>query len=296
MSIPETQLETWSHQGSVTQSAATYNTIRNVLLRTDTPFHNKSVSVFLQGSYGNDTNIYAESDVDIVIKLDDCWHSDLTALPDDQKTAYQNTYPNATYCHNHFKQDVLRALKGEYGSAVDPGNKAISIAAGGGRRKADLIVAVQYRRYYKFRGAYDQRYDEGICFFDAPGTRIANYPKQHSDNLTVKHQSCSSWWKPMARVLKNMRSTMIERGLIAARIAPSYYLEGLLYNVPNAKFVNSYTDCFVGAINWILEADRSQFVCANEQYYLLRDGSPVTWRASDCDQFLGEIVKLWKEW
>lgn len=31
--------------------------------------------VFLQGSYGNDTNIYAESDVDIAIRLDNCFGS-----------------------------------------------------------------------------------------------------------------------------------------------------------------------------------------------------------------------------
>ena len=36
------------------------------------PYADKNLKVFLQGSYGNDMNIYAESDVDIVIRLDDC--------------------------------------------------------------------------------------------------------------------------------------------------------------------------------------------------------------------------------
>jgi hypothetical protein len=83
MPIPESQLHTWSHQGSVTQSSATFNAIKNVLEAADTPFSGKDYSVFLQGSYGNDTNIYAESDVDIVIKLDDCWQRDINALPED---------------------------------------------------------------------------------------------------------------------------------------------------------------------------------------------------------------------
>lgn len=34
-------------------------------------------------------------------------------------------------------------------------------------------------------------------------------------------------------------------------IAPSYYLEGLLYNVPNDKFTTSYQDCFINTMNWI---------------------------------------------
>lgn len=32
MAIPESQLETWSNRGSVTQSSGTYQTIRNALL------------------------------------------------------------------------------------------------------------------------------------------------------------------------------------------------------------------------------------------------------------------------
>ena len=58
MPIPESQLETWSHQGSITQSSNTYNTIKNVLEASTTPYAGKNFKVFLQGSYGNDTNIY----------------------------------------------------------------------------------------------------------------------------------------------------------------------------------------------------------------------------------------------
>ena len=69
MAIPETQLETWSHQGSVAQSSSTYATIKNTLEEAGTAYNDKNYKVFLQGSYGNDTNIYSESDVDVVIRL-----------------------------------------------------------------------------------------------------------------------------------------------------------------------------------------------------------------------------------
>jgi hypothetical protein len=36
--------------------------------------------LFLQGSYGNDTNIYAESDVDVVMRTDSIYYSDTSAL------------------------------------------------------------------------------------------------------------------------------------------------------------------------------------------------------------------------
>lgn len=296
MSIPESQLETWSHQGSITQSSETYNTIKSALEVAGNPYAGKDYNVFLQGSYGNDTNIYAESDVDIVIKLNDCFHHDLENLPDAQKEAFKAAFSNATYTHVNFKNDVLTVLENKYGGDVDSGDKAINIAANGGRRMADVIAAVQYRRYHKFLSTSDQLYDEGICFFSKSGEQIANYPKHHSRNLTAKHQNTNQWFKPMARVLKNLRCKLIDEKVIASDIAPSYYLEGLLYNVPDDKFTTSYEDCFVNCISWIQEADRSKFVCANEQYLLLWEDSPVTWRASKCDEFLAAAIELWNQW
>jgi hypothetical protein len=296
VAIPESQLDTWSHQGSITQSSDTYNSIKATLEATDTPYSAKTYKVFLQGSYGNDTNIYSESDVDIVIRLDDCFQHDLSQLPTEQQDAFKTTHCDATYTHKDFKSDVLSVLSSKYGKDVDSGEKAIAILASGNRRKSDVIAAIQYRRYHRFLSISDQSYDEGICFYTNIGTQIANYPKQHSENLTTKHQTTSKWFKPMARILKNMRSRLIAEDMLGNEIAPSYYLEGLLYNVPNDKFGKSYEDTFVNAINWILEADRSKFVCANEQYYLLFEDSPVTWRTEKCDKFLNAVIDLWKQW
>jgi hypothetical protein len=297
MPIPESQLETWSHQGSITQSSSTYNAIKGVLEASTTPYASKNFKVFLQGSYGNDTNIYAESDVDIVIRLDECFHNDLEALSDDEKSAHSQAYSKATYTSTDFKRDVLSVLEAQYGSAVKAGDKAIAIDANASRRKSDVIVATQFRRYSKFRSVADAEYVEGICFFNAAGERIANYPKQHSAKLTAKHQASSKWLKPMARVFKNMRSRMVEDGLIKSGIAPSYYIEGLLYNVPNAKLTSSYQDCVVNVLNWYLnEASKTDLVCANEQYYLLRDGHHTCWQQKNCDLFVEAAIQLWNEW
>jgi len=129
MPIPESQLETWSHLGSIAQSSATYNSIKNVLQAADTPYAGKTYSVFLQGSYGNDTNIYAESDVDIVIKLDDCWQSDLEELSQEEKDAYKNAFVDAKYTHVDFKRDVLKVLSDKYGSSTTRGARASSASS-----------------------------------------------------------------------------------------------------------------------------------------------------------------------
>jgi hypothetical protein len=186
MAVSESQLETWSHQGSIQQSSNTYNSIKNTLEASGTPFASKSFKVFLQGSYGNDTNIYAESDVDLVIRLDDCFYSDLSRLSDDEKAAHKKAHSDATYSQSDFKRDVLKVLTDSYGSDVTAGAKAIAISANGNRRKADVIVAAQYRRYFKFNGTSDQSYEMGICFWNSSGVQIANFPKQHAENLTAE--------------------------------------------------------------------------------------------------------------
>ncbi len=105
----------------------------------------------------------------------------------------------------------------------------------GNRRKADVIPATAFHRYYKFNGVYDQNYVEGICFWDKSGERIANYPNQHCTNLTKKHQSSGERLKPTIRMMKNLRRKLVDDGLLEAGRAPSYYIEGLLYNVPDDK-------------------------------------------------------------
>lgn len=294
MPIPESQLETWSHQGSVTQSSTTYATIKRALEAADTKYADKKFEVFLQGSYGNDTNVFAESDVDVVIRLDSVFHYDVSQLSEEERSAFQTDYADGTYSYSDFKSHVMSTLKNCFGQAIEPGQRAIKIKANGSRRSADVLVATAFRRYHKFRAISDEEYDLGICFFAASG-RVANFPRQHSANCIAKHQATNKQFKPMVRILKNLRGKLVDDGSITQGIAASYFIEGLIYNVPDEKFAGSYGDTFVAAVNWIHAADRSKFVCANEQYYLLGDFS-VNWPAANCDLFLAKLIQLWNNW
>jgi hypothetical protein len=62
------------------------------------------------------------------------------------------------------------------------------------------------------------------------------------------------------------------------------------------KYGGSYADTFCNSINWIRQTDRTQFLCANRQYYLLRENSPVCWSPAKCDQFLDAAVGFWNAW
>ena len=115
MSIPESQLDTWSHQGSVQQSCDTYATVKRALEARDTKYADKSFDVFLQGSYGNDTNIYAESDVDVVIRTDSIYYYDTSALNPQELQIFQSSFTAATYTYSDYKSQVVQALQKSFG-------------------------------------------------------------------------------------------------------------------------------------------------------------------------------------
>ena len=172
MAITEAQLVTWSHQGAVTQSKDTYGTVRRALESDRISYTSRDLNVFLQGSYGNDTNVYAESDVDVVIRLDATFHYDLDDLKSAEEAAFHSAYPgSATYTHAQFKAHVIAALEAVFPRAVTPGNKSIKIAASGNRRSADVVAACQYRRYYSFPSTNGTSYAKGSASSNPTGHR-----------------------------------------------------------------------------------------------------------------------------
>ncbi len=114
--------------------------------------------------------------------------------------------------------------------------------------------------------------------------------------MTTKHQATDCWLKPMVRIFKNLRNRLVDSDDIENGLAPSYYLEGLLYNVPNDNFGSFYVDTFVKVFNYIHNTDRSKFLCANERYYLFHPTSSVTWRAEKCVAFLDAVQQAWTNW
>lgn len=296
MAISETQLDTWSALGAAKQSRDTYATVKGTLEDSKAPYSARSYETpYLQGSYGNDTNVYRDSDVDVVIKLDAVFYRDISRLTTEDRSTYEKAMSGSvTYDYFSFKKEVSDWLIQRYGAAVKPGKKAIFIKGENNRRDVDVLVAAAFRRYYSYKVAKTDDFIEGICFFLPDGKLIENYPKRHSANCTAKHQATNQWFKPTVRVFKNMRNRMIERGELAEGIAPSYYLEGMLYNVPDDQFGKSYEDTFVNCFNWVSNAKASDLVCASRMHWLVRDGEQTSWPIDNFNAYLIAARKHWE--
>lgn len=291
MAISEEQLSTWSHQGSVMQSAATYDTIRRALNDPSAPYHSRTYNIFLQGSYGNDTNIYADSDVDIAICLTSTYYSDTNELTPPEKQKYDLGWTAATYNYEEFKADVLSWLTSKFGGEVQARNKAIFIPGNGTRRDADVLVCAEHRWY----GNQLANVSNGICFWTLDGRQIVNYPKQHLANCTSKHQATSNRFKPNVRVLKNMRNRMKDDGLISDDLAPSYFLEGMIWNAPAQLFTSSYQQSFENYMDWLDDCATMDLTCANGIHWLLRENHTVCWRQAKFDTFRTAAKQFWNQ-
>ncbi len=93
MGIAEAQLETWSTQGKAGQFTDTYKSIgANLLDGGAAPYPVKNVEAHLQGSYGNDTNVWADSDVDIVLKHTGAFYYDITGMSQPEQDAFKGVF------------------------------------------------------------------------------------------------------------------------------------------------------------------------------------------------------------
>lgn len=297
MSIPEGQLDTWSNQGAVTTAKRTHESVRSALQSAET-LSDKNFEVYLQGSYKNSTNIYADSDVDIVAQLNGTFYKDLSALSRDEKELYNARYSSATYSWSDFHSDVTSALREYYGwDAVTVGNKAITVEPSSNRLEADLVACCQYRRYRHF-GMSSEDYIEGIYFRTQTDNRkVVNYPKQHYDNGVAKNSDgrTGGWYKPTVRMMKNARSYLVQQGDLLEGICPSYFLECLLYNVPDANFGPTHRDTYSQVIETLGSSQLGDCVSQNGVVELFGN-APEQWSTEAARETVECLDRLWENW
>lgn len=187
-----------------------------------------------KGSYKNNTNVRADSDVDIAV-IHNGFHylNDDALRPSDKIVRHPLT--GKRYEGADLRAELEAAMRSAYGSDCDTsGSTAIEIAENGGRVKADVVPSFEHRKYY-----YDAqgrvRYFEGTTTRRTNGEWVINYPEQQYDNGVEKNErGTGRRYKRMVRILKRVENDLVAAGKIEA--LPSYFMECLVYCVPNDRF------------------------------------------------------------
>lgn len=225
----ETLLSRWAEPPSDTEQTRCENAervIKNAIKASDA-IKNRSIRVFVQGSYRNNTNVRKDSDVDICVCLMDTFTTDYHFAPNLSDETFGIT--KATYTQSQFKNDLGAALIDAFGKEnVKRGNKAFDISENTYRVEADVVACVENRRYKP-----DGNYDSGTSLYPDNGGIISNWPQHHYDNGVGKNKDTGYRFKRLVRIMKNLRNSMINDGVAAAKPIPSFFNECLVWNTPN---------------------------------------------------------------
>jgi hypothetical protein len=299
--IDQQQLERWAQAPSQTEMAKIKNT-RQIIeekIKQNLPIpeikQKYSLSTFnfpdiyLQGSYANSTNIRFDSDVDIVVQLNDVFWSDKTWLTEFEKQQYVTYFSSSAYKFVEFKNNIYSALIKAFGEEnVEYSDKCLKVKENTYRVNADVVPCFQYRVYKKFLSYNNQEFIEGMKFINTGNqTEVINYPKKHLANCKSKNIDTGGNFKSIVRIFKNIKRQLVENGHFDEKTAPSYFIENLLYNCSSPCFDGGYVDCMKKTLQFLLDALQagrvSGFICANEQDSLI---SPKTWNLVNAQNFI----------
>jgi hypothetical protein len=244
---------------------------------------------YLQGSYPNTTNIRGNSDVDVAVESDKVFYSNLT-----QEEKAQLGLGPAHFVWTDLRSEVLAALTSYYGQQfVDAtGSKCIRVLPAAGRLQADVVPCIEYKHYTNLQpGA------KGMTFWATrTNDQIINYPKLHIENGAAKNKRVGERYKPTVRVFKNARERLAE---YVGGDFPSYFLECMLFNVPDDAFGASYGATFASVLNsWVAAFDSgtaAKYVSQSRQQWLF-GGAPYQCDLGRANALVNSLVHLWNEW
>ena len=253
----------------------------------------KQIEVFTQGSYQNGTNVRQDSDVDVCVLYTGAYFPDYMATG---LTREALGHTAATYSYAEFKKDVGEAVLDYFDrQGVTPGNKAFDIHANTYRIDADVVPCFEHRRYSG--NVLSNSYVSGTQLMPIDGSKIVNWPKQNYANGVAKNSRTGGNFKTVVKAFKKLRYDMIDSGYKVAEKIPSYLIECLIWNVPDATLqtgtyltqYNTLKEIIRNSIIFLWNATKDDAACSewgevNELKYLFRVGQP--WTRADVHTFL----------
>ena len=277
-------LEEWSERPGSPWPAWTFQVLSDALGRSSR-LREYSYEIVVQGSYANKTNIRAYSDVDLVVQLKMPFAEHVKGLEKPDKARFEARYEDAAMGWREFRQDVIAGLRRSY--FVSVGDKCLDIKDWDSllRIPADIVPALEWRRYREFSAAGVEKFDEGIYFEDRAGHGVISYPKQHLRNGNRKDAGTGGRFKQVVRIVKNARHHLMDPDDDQVKALTSYFIECLFFNVPDHVYRRSTLEAaYRGSLRWLrLNTDLvPDFLCQNGLVGLFADPS-APWSAGSVD-------------
>jgi hypothetical protein len=238
MSALEDKLNNYKKPSSTTEKDKQERAERMVRLATQAWSASQGIGLLYlpKGSYHNNTNVRSDSDVDIAVIHDGMHYYDDSALASHHKINGRVTtkhYPGLS-----FRKELEVALVKQFGAdGCDiTGKTAITINANSGRVNTDVVPSFLYRKYY-YDALGNVMYHLGTKTYRKDGSAVLNYPEQQHANGVAKNNRTGKRYKYLVRILKRLENDLVAADLIDE--LPSYFMECLVYCVPDSRFGSS---------------------------------------------------------
>ena len=215
----ENTLTSWTKPASTTEEDKISNAISMIksAIKHDENFNNLKYEVFVQGSYGNNTNVRTNSDIDVNIMLTSTFYSKYP----DGKNNDDYGFIDGSMSYKEYKELIVAAIINKFGNnKVTVGNKSIKIEANSYRVEADCIPSFQYRNY-KYNSSFSSdKFVEGVKYIALDSTTVVNYPRVHIENGIKKNSQTGKNYKKLVRLIKRVEADCI----------PSFQYRNYKYN------------------------------------------------------------------
>jgi hypothetical protein len=182
-----------------------------------------------------------------------------------------------------FRDQVLKALRATYGTrAVASGRKSLKVAKGKIPAAADVVVTLHH--------------ENGLAFYLSSEHRwVVSYPQQHYARGLKKEQATNGRYKRTIRMFKAARNHLVENDAIGDGIAPSYFIECLLYSVPSSLFKSSLGKSYKGIVEYLATTELEGFECQNGVRELFGPSRDL-WSVKRAHRFVRALGSLWEKW
>lgn len=151
-----------------------------------------------------------------------------------------------------WREEVAAALRAGFGTGDVETDAEVALTVcevPGSRPSADVVPSFLYHRYDSADRGYPQ---VGSRVFKRSYGYIDNFPNQQLTNGRTKDAATSGRYKKYVRALKNAENHLASEGIIDE--LPSYFMECLVWNVPNGVLTTGYTldDGFRAALSFLM--------------------------------------------
>src|SRR5687768_17924908 len=201
----ETKLAGWIGPSSASEQDKQDRTERMIrsAIQGHPAFEDCTLKVYAKGSYANNTNVKADSDVDIVVQCNDVtyWEEASPGAHPATSTPY-----NGIWTPSKLRAELVAALRAKFPDHVDTsGSTAIRIDSNTARVEADVVPAFNYK-YYFASGSHRT----GSRVYKKDGSFLTNYPEQQLANGRAKNNATGARYKKAVRIMKRAENAMVE--------------------------------------------------------------------------------------